>query len=61
VAYACLEVYLSSFDKILCSLLQGEFVSLVKFDVWFDLSWVQGEYGLLSLRNLEFFCCPLEF
>jgi hypothetical protein len=32
VAYACLEVCLSSFDKTFCSLLQGELASLVEFD-----------------------------
>jgi hypothetical protein len=37
VAYACLEVCLSSFDH------QGELASLVEFDVWFDLPWIQGD------------------
>jgi hypothetical protein len=48
VAYACLEVCLSSFDKILGSPLQGELTSLVEFDVYCVSPWVQGEYGLLQ-------------
>jgi hypothetical protein len=47
LAYACLEVCLSSFDKTLGSPLQGELASLVEFDALFDLPWTQGEYGLL--------------
>jgi hypothetical protein len=47
VAYACLEVYLRSFDKTLGSPLQGDIVSLGEFDAWFDLPWTQGEYHLL--------------
>jgi hypothetical protein len=45
VAYACLEVCLSSIDKTLCSLFQGELASLVELGAWFDLPWFQGEYG----------------
>jgi hypothetical protein len=48
----CLEVCLSSFDP------QGELASLVDFDAWFDLPWVQEEYCLISLRNLEFWLLP---
>jgi hypothetical protein len=47
VAYACLEVCLSSFDKILCSSLQREVASLTEFDVCCVSPWVQGEYGVL--------------
>jgi hypothetical protein len=54
VAYACLEVCLSQIDETLCFLLQGELVSLFEFGAWFDFPWFQGEYGLLLLRNFEF-------
>jgi hypothetical protein len=47
VAYACLEVCLSSIDKILGSPLQGELASLIEFAAWFDLPWFEGELILL--------------
>jgi hypothetical protein len=47
VAYDCLEVCLSLFDKTLCSPLQGEFASLVELDACCVSPWVQGEYDLL--------------
>jgi hypothetical protein len=42
VAYACLLGCVSSINKILCSLLQGELASLIEFDAWFDLPWFKG-------------------
>jgi hypothetical protein len=47
VAYACLEICLSLFDKTLGSPLQGEFTSLIEFDACHVSLLVQGEYGLL--------------
>jgi hypothetical protein len=42
VAFASLEVCLSSIDEIMYSLLQGELASFVEFGAWFDLPWFQG-------------------
>jgi uncharacterized membrane protein YhdT len=42
VACACLDVCLSSIDKILSSLLQGELASFIDFGTWFDLSCFEG-------------------
>jgi hypothetical protein len=42
VAYACLQVCLSSIDKTLCSLLQEQLASLIEFDAWVDLPWFEG-------------------
>jgi hypothetical protein len=39
MAYDCLEICLSSFDKTLDSSLQGEFMSFVELDAWFDSPW----------------------
>jgi hypothetical protein len=58
VIFACLELCLSPFDKTLCSLLQRELTSLFELGDWLDLSWFQGDYGLLPLRNLEFWLLP---
>jgi hypothetical protein len=52
VIYACLEVCLSSFHKILGSPLQGELTFLVEFDASFDLPWFEGELVIcLGLRG----------
>jgi hypothetical protein len=57
VAYACLEVCLSSFDKILGSPLQGELASFVKFGASFDLSWFEGELVIrFGFRGSMAFC-----
>jgi hypothetical protein len=42
VAYACLEVCLSSIDEALCSHIRGELASLVESGTRFDLPWFQG-------------------
>jgi hypothetical protein len=47
VAYACVEVCLSSIDKTLGSPLQGELEFLIEFGAWFDLPWFKGELVLL--------------
>jgi hypothetical protein len=47
VAYACVEVCLSSIYKTLGSPLQGELSFLIEFGAWFDLPWFKGELVLL--------------
>jgi hypothetical protein len=47
VAYACLEICLSSIDKALGSPLQRELASLIEFGAWVDLPWLEGKLVLL--------------
>jgi hypothetical protein len=54
VAYACLEVCLSSIDKTLGSPFQRELASLIKFGTWFDLPWFEGELILLPWFQGEY-------
>jgi hypothetical protein len=61
VAYACLEVCLSLFDKTLGSPLQEEFVSLIEFDACCVSLLVQGEYGLLHGETSYLGYYPFEF
>jgi hypothetical protein len=58
VAYACLEVCLSSFHKTLGSPLQGLLASLIEFDALFDLAWAQGGVWSFALINLMFWLLP---
>jgi hypothetical protein len=57
VAYAYLEICLSTIDKTLCSLLQGELASLIEFAAWFDLPWFEGELVLLPWFQEEYGFC----
>jgi hypothetical protein len=51
VAYACLEVCLSSFDP------WGELAPLIEFGAWFNLPWFEGELVIhLSFREGMVFC-----
>jgi hypothetical protein len=51
VAYACLEVCLSLFDKTLGSPLQGEFASLIEFDALCVSPWVQTGGMVFSIEK----------
>jgi hypothetical protein len=61
VAYAYLEVCLSSFDKTLGSPLPGELASLVEFDAWFDLPWFRGSMVFCIAKPYAFLATLLSW